>query len=216
MSELERLVASAARCARRGCRSGTGPRRRVLPRRRRSSRPATSTGPGGRRSSRGADDIPVYDRVFRGVLRAAEPRMPSPACSRSDPRRGRGGDRARQPDRAAADEELRTLLRDELAELGRADARLRLAVPSAGRGGASRRARGSPDLRRTLRRSLPDGRRAGRARVAATATACAGRSSSSSTSRARWTDYSRALVIFAARARCGPTGAGRRSASARG
>src|SRR4029077_17836489 len=126
-----------------------GPCRRVLPRR--CPPPARRPLLGGEGNTcRARGRHPGLRRCVRGLLRALSG-GPSPACSRSDPRRGRGGDRARQPDRAAAREELRTLLRGPTRRARADDAQAAACRPGAplaaarsGTQGLSRSAANSP------------------------------------------------------------------------
>ena len=186
--EVARLVAFGARCATRACRRPRA-RGRVLPRGRGARPPGPVLG-------RAADarlppeEIPVYDRVFRGVLRRRS-RLPAA-----------GDRRARRRSRSRAGEELlRTksfaaLTREELLELAELMRRLRLTVPSRRTRRRERARRGDPDLRRTLRRSFRTGgepvERVWRARRRRGGGSCC-----CSTSPARWRTTRVRLSLFA-------------------
>jgi uncharacterized protein with von Willebrand factor type A (vWA) domain len=92
------------------------------------------------------EEIPVYDRVFRGVLREEPP--PAPVLVIEE-----------EVALASPQELLRTksfaeLTKDELAQLAELMQQLRLKVPSRRTRRREPSRRGSPDLRRTLRRSF--------------------------------------------------------------
>jgi uncharacterized protein len=134
------------------------------------------------------EDIPIYDRVFRGVLEEESP--PAPVTVIEE-----------EVALASREELLRTksfadLTREELVELAALMQRLRLNVPSrrTRRRGPARR--GDPDLRRTLRRSFRTGgepvERAWRARRQRRRRLVLLLDVSGSMA-----DYSRALVLFA-------------------
>ena len=174
-----------------------------------------------RRSSRGRDEIPVYDRGLPRVLR----RTPSREPRRAHPRRvtrdvGEDGEAElalASPRSSCCSEKSFVALHAGGARAARrADgAQLGSRCRSGGRAARSRRGRGAPDLRRTLRRSFRTGgeplERAWRERRRRAAAARA---------PARRLGLDGRLLARAARLRprrrFAPTGAGRRSASARG
>jgi len=134
------------------------------------------------------EDIPVYDRVFRGVLEEEPP--PAPVTVGEE-----------EVALASREELLRTksfadLSREELVELAALMQRLRLNVPSRRTRRRERARRGDPDLRRTLRRSFRTGgepvERAWRARRRRRRRLVLLLDVSGSMA-----DYSRALVLFA-------------------
>src|SRR5438132_3357386 len=95
------------------------------------------------------EEIPIYDRVFRGIVEPDSPtrqvRVVEEAVSRASPR-----------------ELLRTksfaeLSKDELADLAELMKRLQVNVPSRRTRRREPARKGSPDLRRTLRRSFRTG-----------------------------------------------------------
>lgn len=95
------------------------------------------------------EEIPVYDRVFRGVLEEEPPTAPVAVVEE-------------EVALASTQELLRTksfaeLTKDELAELAVLMQRLRLNVPSRRTRRREPARRGDPDLRRTLRRSFRTG-----------------------------------------------------------
>jgi uncharacterized protein len=95
------------------------------------------------------EEIPVYDRVFRGVLEEEPP--PAPVMVVEE-----------EVALASREELLRTksfaeLSRDELVELATLMQRLRLNVPQRRTRRREPARRGDPDLRRTLRRSFRTG-----------------------------------------------------------
>jgi uncharacterized protein len=95
------------------------------------------------------EEIPVYDRVFRGVLEEEPPARPVTVVEQ-------------EVALASREELLRTksfadLTREELIELAELMRRLRLTVPSRRTRRRERARRGDPDLRRTLRRSFRTG-----------------------------------------------------------
>ena len=107
----------------------------------------------------GPQDIPVYDEVFARFFRV------TPAARPADPTRVTvSGELGREVELALAspDELLREKRFDrctpeELAELARLMSRRRLAAPVRRTRRLAAARRGSPDLRRTLRRSLRTG-----------------------------------------------------------
>jgi uncharacterized protein len=134
------------------------------------------------------EEIPVYDRVFRGVLEEEPP--PAPVTVVEE-----------EVALASREELLRTksfadLSREELIELAALMQRLRLNVPSRRTRRRERARRGDPDLRRTLRRSFRTGgepvERAWRARRRRRRRLVLLLDVSGSMA-----DYSRALVLFA-------------------
>jgi uncharacterized protein len=95
------------------------------------------------------EEIPIYDRVFRGVLEDRPP--PGPVTVVEE-----------EVALASAEELLRTksfagLTKDELVELAQLMRRLRLDVPMRRTRRREAARRGAPDLRRTLRRSFRTG-----------------------------------------------------------
>jgi uncharacterized protein len=95
------------------------------------------------------EEIPVYDRVFRGVLEEEPPAAPVMVVEE-------------EVALASREELLRTksfaeLTRDELVELATLMQRLRLNVPQRRTRRREPARRGDPDLRRTLRRSFRTG-----------------------------------------------------------
>jgi uncharacterized protein len=133
-------------------------------------------------------EIPVYDRVFRGVLEEEPP--PAPVTVVEE-----------EVALASREELLRTksfadLTREELVELAALMQRLRLNVPSRRTRRREPARRGDPDLRRTLRRSFRTGgepvERAWRARRRRRRRLVLLLDVSGSMA-----DYSRALVLFA-------------------
>jgi len=134
------------------------------------------------------EEIPVYDRVFRGVLEEEPP--PAPVTVVEE-----------EVALASREELLRTksfadLTREELVELAALMQRLRLNVPTRRTRRRERARRGDPDLRRTLRRSFRTGgepvERAWRARHRRRRRLVLLLDVSGSMA-----DYSRALVLFA-------------------
>jgi len=95
------------------------------------------------------EEIPVYDRVFRGVLEEEPSAQPVTVVEE-------------EVALASRQELLRTksfanLTREELVELAELMRRLRLSVPTRRTRRRERARRGDPDLRRTLRRSFRTG-----------------------------------------------------------
>jgi hypothetical protein len=95
------------------------------------------------------EEIPVYDRVFHGVLEEEPPAQPVTVVEE-------------EVALASRQELLRTksfanLTREELVELAELMRRLRLSVPTRRTRRRERARRGDPDLRRTLRRSFRTG-----------------------------------------------------------
>jgi uncharacterized protein with von Willebrand factor type A (vWA) domain len=134
------------------------------------------------------EEIPVYDRVFRGVVEPDSPVRRLPVVEE-------------EVSLASPRELLRTksfaeLSEDELAELAELMKRLELNVPSRRTRRREPARRGSPDLRRTLRHSFRTGgepvERAWRARRRRRRRLVLLVDISGS-----MTDYSRALVLFA-------------------
>jgi uncharacterized protein len=134
------------------------------------------------------EEIPVYDRVFRGVLEEEPPSVPVMVVEE-------------EVALASREELLRTksfaeLTRDELVELATLMRRLRLDVPQRRTRRREPARRGDPDLRRTLRRSFRTGgepvERAWRARRRRRRRLVLLLDVSGSMA-----DYSRALVLFA-------------------
>jgi uncharacterized protein len=134
------------------------------------------------------EEIPVYDRVFRGVIEEEPPTAPVTVVEE-------------EVALASTEELLRTksfaeLTKEELAELAVLMQRLRLTVPSRRTRRREPARRGDPDLRRTLRRSFRTGgepvERAWRARRRRRRRLVLLLDVSGSMA-----DYSRALVLFA-------------------
>src|SRR5262249_11039921 len=134
------------------------------------------------------EEIPIYDRLFHGVLEEEPPRAPVTVVEE-------------EAALASPEELLRTksfaaLTKDEAAELAELMQRLRLNVPSRRTRRREPARRGVPDLRRTLRRSFRTGgepverawrRRRRRRRRLVLLLDVSG----------SMTDHSRALVLFA-------------------
>jgi uncharacterized protein with von Willebrand factor type A (vWA) domain len=134
------------------------------------------------------EEIPVYDRVFRGVLEEEPPPRSVTVVEQ-------------EVALASAEEVLRTksfaeLTKDELVELAALMTRLRLDVPTRRTRRREAARRGDPDLRRTLRRSFRTGgepvERAWRTRRRRRRRLVLLLDDSGSMA-----DYSRALVLFA-------------------
>jgi uncharacterized protein len=134
------------------------------------------------------EEIPVYDRVFRGVLEEEPPSTPVTVVEE-------------EVALASREERLRTksfadLTREELVELAALMEKLRLNVPTRRTRRRAPARRGDPDLRRTLRRSFRTGgepvERAWRARRRRRRRLVLLLDVSGSMA-----DYSRALVLFA-------------------
>jgi uncharacterized protein with von Willebrand factor type A (vWA) domain len=146
--ELDRLVAFAR--ALRDAGLAVGPVRVVDFCRAAAALPATDLYWAGRLTlvSR-REDIPIYDRVFRGVVDEEPPRAPVQIVEE-------------EVALASPQELLRTksfaeLGEDELVELAKLMNRLRLSVPSRRTRRREPSRSGDPDLRRTLRRSFRTG-----------------------------------------------------------
>jgi uncharacterized protein len=134
------------------------------------------------------EEIPVYDRLFRGVLEEEPPSAPVTVVEE-------------EVALASREEQLRTkrfadLTREELVELAALMEKLRLNVPTRRTRRRAPARRGDPDLRRTLRRSFRTGgepvERAWRARRRRRRRLVLLLDVSGSMA-----DYSRALVLFA-------------------
>ena len=132
-----------------------------------------------------AGDIPVYDAAFEAFFGPPAGMGPQRAVVRIRVE-GETETALASPIELLRDKSFARCSEPELAELGRMMRRLPLVVPE-------RRSRRRDPARRGRSRSaanasarLQDGRRPGRAGLAANGAACAGRSSSSSTSRAPW------------------------------
>jgi uncharacterized protein len=146
--EVERLVAFAR--ALRGEGLAVGPGRVIEFCRAAAELPAEDLYWAGRLTLVGRpEEIPVYDRVFRGVL---EEELPPASVTVVE----------EEVALASREELLRTksfadLTRDELVELATLMQRLRLSVPQRRTRRREPARRGDPDLRRTLRRSFRTG-----------------------------------------------------------